>query len=64
MHAHDLPANMPAILRLQRHDEFKVGARVRVLDCALARDSEGIAAPAVVTLGALSETFRNDHDHA
>lgn len=55
--ARDLPAKMPALLRLQQHREFKEGARVRVLDGALTRDSEDDAAPAIVTLGVLSEAY-------
>jgi hypothetical protein len=55
--ARDLPAKTPALLRLHRHDEFKEGTRVRVLDGALARDLEDKTAPAIVTLGVLSEAF-------
>lgn len=57
--APNFPAKTPALLRLQQPDEFKSGARVRVLDGALARDPEDAAAPAVVTLTALSETYRS-----
>jgi hypothetical protein len=56
--AHNLPAKTRALLRLQHHDEFKSGARVRVLEGALARDPEDDASPAVVTLGAFSELYR------
>lgn len=55
--ARNLPANMPALLRLQQPDEFKAGTRLRVLDGALARDPEDEAAPAVVTLGLHSEAY-------
>lgn len=55
--ARDLPAETPALLRLQQNDEFKEGTRVRVLDGALSRDSEVDAAPAIVTLGVLSEAY-------
>lgn len=55
--ARDLPAKTPALLRLQQHEEFKEGTRVRVLDGALARDSEDDAAPVIVTLGVLSEAY-------
>lgn len=57
LRARDLPAKTPALLRLQQHDEFKEGTRVRVLDGAIARDSEDDAAPAIVTLGVLSEAY-------
>jgi len=63
--ARDLQANTPALLRLQQHDEFTEGTRVRVLDGALARDSEVDDAPAIVTLGVLSEAYYEpigDHD--
>jgi hypothetical protein len=56
--ARDQPAKTPALLRLQRPEEFKTGTRVRVLDGALARDPEDGAAPAIVTLGAFSEAYR------
>lgn len=56
--ARDFPAKTTALLRLQQPDEFKVGARVRVLDGALARDPEDDAAPAIVTVSALSEVYR------
>lgn len=55
--ARDLPAKTPALLRAQQHDDFKEGTRVRVLDGALARDSEDDSAPAIVTLGMLSEVY-------
>lgn len=55
--ARDLPARTPALLRLQQHDNFKEGTRVRVLDGALARDPEVDDAPAIVTLGVLSEAY-------
>ena len=55
--ARDLPAKMSALLRVQQPGEFKKGTRVRVLDGALARDSEDDAAPAIVTLGVLSEAY-------
>jgi len=57
MCARDWPANTLALLRLQRPEQFKAGTRVRVLECALARDPEDAAAPAIVTVGALSETY-------
>lgn len=56
--ARDFPAKTTARLRLQQPDEFKAGARVRVLDGALARDPEDDPAPAIVTLSALSEAYR------
>lgn len=56
--ARDFPAKTTALLRLQQPDEFKAGARVRVLDGALARDPEDDSAPAIVTLSALSEAYR------
>lgn len=55
--ARGLPAKAAALLRLQQPDEFKTGTRVRVLDGALARDPEDDAAPAIVTLSALSEVY-------
>lgn len=55
--ARDWPANTLALLRLQRPEQFKAGTRVRVLECALARDPEDAAAPAIVTVGALSEAY-------
>jgi hypothetical protein len=55
--ARDLPAKTAALLRLQQPVEFKTGARVRVLDGALARDPEDATAPAIVTLSALSEAY-------
>lgn len=58
MRARNLPAKTPALLRLHQPNEFKTGARVRVLDGALARDPEDHAAPAIVTLTALSEAYR------
>lgn len=58
MRARNLPAKMPALLRLQQPDDFKAGMRVRVLDGALACDPEDDAAPAIVTLSALSEAYR------
>lgn len=57
MRARDLPARTPVLLRLQQFDEFKEGTRVRVLDGGLARDSEDDTAPAIVTLGLLSEAY-------
>ncbi|MGB5231493.1 MAG: PD-(D/E)XK nuclease family protein [Desulfoprunum sp.] len=59
----DLPAKTPALLRLQQHEDFKEGTRVRVLDGALARDSEDDAAPAIVTLGLLSEAYYKPLGH-
>src|SRR5690606_657199 len=53
--ARNLPEKPPALLRLQQPDEFTAGTRVRVLDGALARDPEDEAAPAIITLSALSE---------
>jgi hypothetical protein len=58
MRARNLPAKMPALLRLQQPDDSKTGTRVRVLDGALAREPEDDAAPAIVTLSALSEAYR------
>jgi len=58
MRARNLPAKMPALLRLQRHDNFELGMRVRILDAALACDPEDSAAPAIVTLSAWSEAYR------
>jgi hypothetical protein len=58
MRARNLPAKMPALLRLQQPDDFKTGTQVRVLDGALAYDPEDDAAPAIVTLSALSEAYR------
>jgi hypothetical protein len=54
----DLPPKTPALLRLKQDYDFKKGARVRVLDAAIARDPEDGGAPAVVTLSVLSETYR------
>jgi hypothetical protein len=56
--ARNLPANTAALLRLHQPDEFKPGARVRILDAAIARDPEDEAAPTIVTLSALSEIYR------
>jgi hypothetical protein len=58
MRARNLPAKMPALLRLQRHDNFELGMRVRILDAALARDPQDSAALAIVTLSAWSEAYR------
>jgi hypothetical protein len=58
MRARNLPVKTPALLRLQQADEFTTGTLVRVLDGALARDPEDDAAPAIVTLSALSEAYR------
>jgi PD-(D/E)XK nuclease superfamily len=58
--ARNLPAKTAALLRLQQPDEFTAGARLRVLDGALARDPEDDAAPVIVTLSALSEAYRVD----
>jgi PD-(D/E)XK nuclease superfamily protein len=55
--ARAIPAKTPALLRLQRPDEFKAGAHVRVLDGALARDPEDESAPVIVTLGSFSEVY-------
>ena len=55
--ARDIPAKTAALLRLQQPEDFKTGTRVRVLDGALARDPEDAAAPAIVTLSALSEAY-------
>lgn len=57
VHARHLPAKTPALLRLSQHDNFKEGTRVRVLNGALSRDSEVNEAPAIVTLGVLSEAY-------
>ncbi|MBX3207422.1 MAG: PD-(D/E)XK nuclease family protein [Labilithrix sp.] len=56
--ARDLPAKTPALLRLSQHVDFAVGARVRVLDGALARDPDDPEAPIIVTLGTFSEAYR------
>lgn len=58
--ARNLPEKTPALLRLQQPDEFTAGTRVRVLDGALARDPEDEAAPAIITLSALSEAYRDE----
>ncbi len=58
MRARNLPAKMPALLRLQRPEDFELGMEVRILDAALARDPEDAAAPAIVTLSAWSEAYR------
>nr|ART37110.1 D86 [uncultured bacterium] len=55
--ARKLPAKTLALLRLQQPDEFEEGTRLRVLDGALARDSEDNAAPVIVTLNMLSEAY-------
>lgn len=55
--ARDLQTNTSALLRVQQPVELKAGMLVRVLDGALARDPEDPAAPAIVTLGAFSESF-------
>jgi hypothetical protein len=55
--ARELPGKAAALLRLSQPNEFKMGTRLRVLDGALARDPEDDAAPAVVTLSALSEAY-------
>lgn len=60
--ARDLPPKTPALLRLKQNYEFKKGTRVRVLDGAIARDPEDDAAPAVVTLGVLSEAYHKMPD--
>lgn len=57
LRARDLPSKTPALLRLKENYEFKRDTRVRVLDGAIARDPEDDAAPAVVTLGVLSEAY-------
>jgi len=56
--ARNWPVKAPALLRLQQPDEFEIGARVRVLDGAFARDPEDATAPVIVTLGAFSEVYR------
>jgi len=56
--ARNLPATTAALLRLPQPDDFTPGAHVRVLDAALARDPEDSGAPVIVTLTALSETYR------
>jgi hypothetical protein len=58
--ARNLPARTRALLRLQQPDELQTGARLRVIDGALARDPEDATAPAIVTLGAFSEAYRVD----
>ncbi len=55
--ARDLPAKTAALLRLQQPEEFKAGTCLRVLDGAIARNSEDDAAPVIVTLGVLSEVY-------
>jgi len=55
--ARDLPPKTSTLLRLSQHYEFKKGTRVRVLDGAIARDSEDNAAPAIVTVSVLSEVY-------
>lgn len=55
--ARDLPAKTAALLRLQQPEEFKTGTYLRVLDGAIARNPEDDAAPVIVTLGLLSETY-------
>lgn len=57
LRARNLPANTAALLRLQQHEEFQEGTRVRVLNGAITRDSDDDAAPAIVTLGVLSEAY-------
>lgn len=47
----------PALLRFQQGHDPGTGARVRVLQGALARDPEDIDAPAIVTLGVFSEVY-------
>lgn len=59
--ARDLPANTPALLRLQQHRDIKEGTLVRVLDAALARDPEDDASPAIISLGLFSEAFYEPH---
>jgi hypothetical protein len=56
--ARDLPVKAAVLLRLQEPEDFNVGSRVRVLDCALARDTEDATAPLIVTLGSFSEAYR------
>lgn len=57
LRARNLPADTPALLRLQQHEQFREGTRVRVLNGAITRDSDDDAAPAIVTLGVLSEAY-------
>ena len=57
LRARYLPAKTPALLRFRQSDEFKTGARIRVLDGALARDPEDENAPVIITLGLLSEAY-------
>lgn len=54
----DLPANYPALLRFQKHEEFEKGTRLRVLDATISRESENYGAPVIVTLGILSEAYQ------
>lgn len=56
--SHNWPVNAPALFRVQRNDDFKVGARVRVIDGALTRDPEDATAPIIVTLSAYGEAYR------
>jgi len=58
MRAGNLPAQMPALLRVQQPYQFGTGCRVRVLDGAISRDPEDDTIPAFVTLSAVSEVYR------
>lgn len=59
VHGCNLPPKKPALLRIQEQQciDLKEGAKVRVLDAAIAHDSEDNTAPAIVSFGLLSEAY-------
>ncbi|MCA9626628.1 MAG: PD-(D/E)XK nuclease family protein, partial [Myxococcales bacterium] len=60
LRSRDLPAQMPALLRLRQPGELRTDSRVRVIDGAISRDPEDDTAPAIVTVSAVSEVYRVD----
>lgn len=60
--ARNWPANTSVLLRVKQHQSINLGTRVRILDGALARDTEYDTAPAIVTLGSISEIYYGSFD--
>jgi len=52
-----VPAGKPALLRVPHPVELEEDMAVRVLDAAVATDSEQDYQPAIITLGMFSEMF-------
>ncbi len=53
----NLPSGMTAVLQTSENIELQFGARLRVLDAAIAVDAEDQDWPAVITLRAMSEVY-------